>query len=156
MEALEDLKNSYLTAIETAPDAAKLEEIRVAALGKKGEVSLKMRELGKMTPEERRTAGPALNALKDALNSAIATRRDALADAALEARLASEWMDVSLPGRARRQGTIHPVSQVTEEITAIKVEIGVLKTKAGIWGLLGGLIPAAGVIISMVVAKLNK
>ncbi len=124
MDALDDLKNSYLGAIEAADSEAKLEDIRVSALGKKGEVSLKMRELGKMTPEERQTAGPALNALKDALNTAIATKRDALADAALNARLATEWMDVSLPGRSRRTGSVHPISQVTEEITAIFADLG--------------------------------
>ncbi len=83
-----------------------------------------MRELGKMTPEERQTAGPALNALKDELNAAIAARRAALADAALEARLRDEWLDVTLPARDRRAGTIHPVSQVTEEVTAIFADMG--------------------------------
>jgi len=110
MDALNTLKDTYLSAIASASSEAALEEVRLQALGKKGEVSLKMRELGKMTPEERQTAGPALNALKDALNAAITARKTSLADAVLEARLASEWMDVSLPGRARRVGTIHPIS----------------------------------------------
>jgi phenylalanyl-tRNA synthetase alpha chain len=83
-----------------------------------------MRELGKMTPEERQVAGPALNALKDEINSALAGKKAALADAALEERLRGEWLDVTLPVRPRRQGTIHPVSQVTEEVTAIFADMG--------------------------------
>jgi len=80
--------------------------------------------LGRMTPDERQVAGPALNALKDEINAALAARKAALADAALDERLRSEWLDVTLPGRPRRQGTIHPVSQVTEEVTAIFADMG--------------------------------
>ena len=69
-----------------------------------------MRELGRMTPEERQVAGPALNALKDEINSALAAKKAALADAALDERLRDEWLDVTLPGRAAARGTIHPVS----------------------------------------------
>jgi phenylalanyl-tRNA synthetase alpha chain len=124
MEDLEALKARHLVAVADAADEDALEAARLAALGKKGEVALKMRELGKMTPEERQTAGPALNALKDELNAAIAARRAALTDAALEARLREEWLDVTLPARDRRAGTIHPVSQVTEEVTAIFADMG--------------------------------
>ena len=121
---MDDLRQKYLDAIAVAADEAGLEELRVAAVGKKGEVSLKMRELGKMTPEERQVAGPALNALKDEINSALAAKKVALADAALDARLAAEWLDVTLPSRPGRQGSIHPVSQVTEEVTAILADMG--------------------------------
>ena len=121
---MDDLKSKYLTRIADAADEAALEEIRLAAVGKKGEVALKMRELGKMTPEERQVAGPALNALKDEINSALAAKRAGLADAALDERLRNEWLDVTLPSRNRRQGTIHPISQVSEEVTAIFAEMG--------------------------------
>ncbi len=121
---MDQLRQKYLEAIANAVDEAGLEEIRLAALGKKGEVSLKMRELGKMTPEERKVAGPALNALKGELNSALAAKKAALADAALEERLRGEWLDVTLPGRTRRQGSVHPISQVTEEVVAIFAEMG--------------------------------
>ncbi len=124
MTPASELREKYLTAIAAAGDEGALEEIRVAALGKKGEVSGLMRGLGAMSPEERQTAGPALNALKDALNGAIAEARARLADAALDARLAGETMDVTLPGRPAAQGTIHPVSQVTEEIVAIFADLG--------------------------------
>ncbi len=121
---MDDLRIKYIAAIAETADEAALEELRVQAVGKKGEISLKMRELGKMTPEERQVAGPALNALKNEVNSAIAARKVALADAALDERLRTEWLDVTLPGRPRRQGTIHPVSQVTEEVTAIFADMG--------------------------------
>ncbi|MEM6939126.1 MAG: phenylalanine--tRNA ligase subunit alpha [Pseudomonadota bacterium] len=121
---MDDLKLKFLDQIADAPDEAGLEAIRVAAVGKKGEVALKMRELGKMTPEERQVAGPALNALKDEINAALAAKKAALADAALDARLRAEWLDVTLPARPQRQGSIHPVSQVTEELTAIFAEMG--------------------------------
>ncbi len=124
MDGLDELRKSWLDRIGGATDEGALEEFRVAALGKKGEISLKMRELGKMSPEERQVAGPALNALKDEVNAAIVAKKAGLADAALDERLKAEWLDVTLPARHRRQGTIHPVSQVMEEVTAIFADMG--------------------------------
>jgi phenylalanyl-tRNA synthetase alpha chain len=124
MDGLDELRSSWIGRIGGATDEAALEEFRVAALGKKGEISLKMRELGKMTPEERQVAGPALNALKDEVNAAIVAKKAGLADAALDERLKAEWLDVTLPARHRREGTIHPVSQVMEEVTAIFADMG--------------------------------
>jgi len=121
---MDDLREKYIDLIDTAEDEAALEALRLQAVGKKGEISLKMRELGKMSAEERQVAGPALNALKDEINSALAARKMALADAALDERLRGEWLDVTLPGRDRPRGTIHPISQVTEEITAIFADMG--------------------------------
>ncbi|MFU1478754.1 phenylalanine--tRNA ligase subunit alpha [Roseovarius sp. C7] len=121
---MDELRNKYLTLIADAGDETALETLRVQAVGKKGEVSLQMRELGRMTPEERQVAGPKLNALKDEINSALAAKKQALSDAALDERLRSEWLDVTLPSRPTRQGTIHPVSQVTEEVTAIFADMG--------------------------------
>ena len=121
---MDDLKSKYLGLIAAAADEAAIEDVRLGALGKKGEISLKMRELGGMSPEERQVAGPALNALKDEINSALAAKKAALADAALDERLRGEWLDVTLPARGRRTGTIHPISQVTEEVTAIFADMG--------------------------------
>ncbi len=121
---MDDLRRKYLDAIAGAADETALEDLRVAAMGRKGEVSLKMRGLGKMTPEERQIAGPKLNTLKDELNAALAARKSALADAALDERLKAEWLDVTLPGRPERRGTIHPVSQVSEEVAAIFADMG--------------------------------
>ncbi|MDV7270468.1 phenylalanine--tRNA ligase subunit alpha [Thioclava sp. A2] len=121
---MDALRNKFLSAIDAVADEAALEEVRLAALGKKGEISLKMRELGKMTPEERQTVGKSLNVLKDEIDAALRAKKTALADAALDARLRDEWLDVTLPARPRRQGTIHPVSQVMDEVTAIFADMG--------------------------------
>ena len=121
---MDDLKAKYLDLIAGAGDESALEELRVQAVGKKGEISLRMRELGKMTPEERQVMGPKLNALKDEINSALAAKKAALADAALDERLRAEWLDVTLPARTQRVGSIHPISQVTEEVTAIFADMG--------------------------------
>jgi|TARA_B100000795_G_scaffold247443_1_gene213679 phenylalanyl-tRNA synthetase alpha chain len=121
---MDDLRVKYLKLIADASDETSLENLRVQAVGKKGEISSHMRSLGKMTPEERQLAGPALNALKDEVNSALLARKSSLADAALEERLKSEWLDVTLPSRTERQGSIHPISQVWEEVTAIFADLG--------------------------------
>ncbi len=121
---MDDLRNTWLARIAEAEDETALERLRVEAVGKKGEVSLKMRELGKMTPEQRQVEGPRLNALKDEINSALGAKKEALADAALDARLREEWLDVTLPGRPRRAGSVHPVSQVMEEVSAIFADMG--------------------------------
>jgi len=123
---MDDLRQKYVALIAGATDEAALEDVRLTAIGKKGEVALAMRELGRMTPEERQTVGPALNALKDEITSAIAAKKQSLGDAALDERLRGEWLDVTLPGRRRgaAMGTIHPVSQVWEECTAIFADMG--------------------------------
>ncbi|MDO5613358.1 MAG: phenylalanine--tRNA ligase subunit alpha [Paracoccus sp. (in: a-proteobacteria)] len=124
MTDLAPLRQTWLTRIADATDPAAIEDVRVAALGKKGEISLMMRELGKMTPEDRATAGVALNQLRDEVDAALRARKTALEDAALDARLAGEWLDVTLPGRPRPAGTIHPVSQVMDEVTTIFADMG--------------------------------
>ncbi|MEM1344484.1 MAG: phenylalanine--tRNA ligase subunit alpha, partial [Pseudomonadota bacterium] len=124
MQDLDPLRAKYLAEIDAAADEAALEAVRLSALGKKGEIALKMRELGRMTPEERQTAGPALNALKDEVNARLGERKQALAEAALEARLATEWQDITLEPRPKSEGSIHPISQVTEEVVAIFADLG--------------------------------
>ena len=124
MDGIDTLRDTYLNRIKDAGDEGAVEELRVAALGKKGEISLLMRELGRMSPEERQTTGANLNRLKDELDAALRARKASLGDAALEQRLAAEWLDVTLPGRPRRMGTIHPVSQVMDELTAIFADMG--------------------------------
>ena len=124
MTDLDTLRSNYLARVADASDANALEDVRLAALGKKGEISLKMRELGQMSPEERQTTGAALNRLRDEIDAALRAKKSGLEDAALDARLREEWLDVTLPGRPRPAGTIHPVSQVTEEVTAIFADMG--------------------------------
>jgi phenylalanyl-tRNA synthetase alpha chain len=124
MDGIAELRAKYLAEVGAAADPDALEAVRLAALGKKGEIALKLRELGRMDPEERKTAGPALNRLKDEIDAALRARKAALEDAALDERLKGEWLDVTLPARPRPRGTIHPVSQVTEECAAIFADMG--------------------------------
>ena len=111
-------------SIASAADEAVLEAIRVAELGKKGRVSLLMRELGQMSPEQRQIAGPALNGLKDRLTSAIAGRKSELELATLNKRLETEREDLTLPSRPEPVGALHPVMQVFEELAAIFADMG--------------------------------
>ena len=124
MDGTDPIKAKYLSAIAGAADESALEDVRIAALGKKGEISLKMRDLGQMDPAARQSAGAALNALKDEIDAALRARKAGLTDAALDERLRHEWLDVTLPGRPRPRGSIHPVSQVTEEVTTIFADMG--------------------------------
>ncbi len=126
MADLDELQTAILADIAAASDEAALEAVRVATLGKKGSVSALLSGLGKMTPEQRRTEGAAINALKDGVNEALAARRAILKEAALEARLKTETVDVTLPVRQRglSQGRIHPVTQVMDELAAIFADMG--------------------------------
>ena len=112
------------SAIAAASDEAALEAIRVAELGKKGRVSLLMRELGGMSPEQRQSAGPALNGLKDRLTAAISARKADLELASLNKRLETEREDLTLPPRYEPVGALHPVMQVFEELAAIFADMG--------------------------------
>ena len=121
---LSELRGKYIEAVGQAADESTLEEVRLAALGKKGEISALMATLGKMDPDTRKAAGAAMNLLRDEIDAALRAKKAALADAALDARLREEWLDVTLPGRPRRQGTIHPISQVMDELSAIFADLG--------------------------------
>jgi phenylalanyl-tRNA synthetase alpha chain len=126
MSDLAALQHETLAAIGSASDEAALEAVRVAALGKKGSISALLATLGKLSPDERRTHGAAINALKDQVTEALAARRGVLKKAALEAQLKREAEDVTLPVRLPgvETGRIHPLSQVMEEIVAIFAEMG--------------------------------
>ena len=126
MSDLNQLEFQTLSAMAAAQDESALEAVRVAALGKKGSVSALLSPLGKMSPDERKTAGAAINALKDKVSEALGARRSVLKDAALEARLSTETIDVTLPVRESpiERGRIHPISQVMDELTAIFADMG--------------------------------
>jgi phenylalanyl-tRNA synthetase alpha chain len=117
-------ERNTLAAIAAAGDEAALESIRVAALGKKGWVSELLKTLGGMSADGRKVNGPKFNGLRDAIATAIADRKAALSDVALNARLGNEKIDVTLPPRPEPTGTIHPVSQVFDEITTILADLG--------------------------------
>jgi phenylalanyl-tRNA synthetase alpha chain len=123
---LDSLESSLLAEIAGTSDEAALEAVRVGALGKKGRVSELLKTLGAMSPEARRTEGPRINGLRDRVSGALAARRDALAEAALSVRLSAERVDVTLPVRTAPEvrGRIHPITQVTDELTAIFADMG--------------------------------
>ena len=126
MSDIDSLQHSILTDIAAASDEAALEAVRVAALGKSGSVSALLKTLGAMTPDERKAKGPLINGLKDTVGAAIAARKDELSAKALDARLNSETIDVTLPVRESpvETGRIHPISQVIDELTAIFADMG--------------------------------
>ncbi|QDZ03401.1 phenylalanine--tRNA ligase subunit alpha [Nitratireductor mangrovi] len=126
MTDLKTLEATLLAEIEAAADEPAIEAVRVAALGKKGSVSERLKLLGSMSPEERQQMGPAINGLKNRITEALAARRAELRDAAITARLAAEKVDVTLPVRQSpaERGRIHPISQVIDEIAAIFGDLG--------------------------------
>ncbi|MBS0384594.1 MAG: phenylalanine--tRNA ligase subunit alpha, partial [Proteobacteria bacterium] len=121
---LEELERSLMGRVDAANDEAALEAVRVDALGKQGAISALMRNLGSMSPDERKTFGAALNGVKDKVSEAIIAKKATLAEAALDRQLQSEAVDVTLPPVKPRLGTIHPVSQVMEELARIFGEMG--------------------------------
>ncbi len=121
---LEEIKSRYLNAIEVAVCLDSLDSIRIEALGKKGEISLAMKNLGQLDGDARRDAGQALNSLKNIIAEAIDAKKIALSRAALDARLAAEKTDVSLNPRPENKGAIHPLSRTLEEVIAIFAEMG--------------------------------
>jgi phenylalanyl-tRNA synthetase alpha chain len=126
MTDLPELESQILAAIDSAGDEAALEAVRVGALGKKGSISALLATLGKMSPDERKVQGAAINGLKDRAAEALARRKTQLKAAAREAQLAAEAVDVTLPARTSglETGRIHPISQVMDELTAIFVDMG--------------------------------
>ncbi len=126
MTDLAKLESDLIQQVEAASDEVALETVRVAALGKKGSVSELLKTLGSMTPEERKENGPLINGLRDRVAAALAARKENLAEAALDERLKSERIDVTLPlpEGPETRGRIHPISQVIDEITAIFADMG--------------------------------
>ena len=124
MTDLAALRAQSLSQIEHAADLDSVESLRIALLGKKGEISLLMKSLGEMDPESRRSFGAQVNSLRDAVAAALDSRKSVLAEAALDARLAAETIDVTLPVRPESEGRVHPISQTIDEITAIFAQMG--------------------------------
>src|ERR1700686_4966104 len=126
MSDIAALEKQITAAIASAKDEAGLEAVGAAALGKNGSVSALLKTLGAMTPDQRKVQGPGINGLKDRVTAALAAAKDALGAAALDARLATETVDVTLPVRdaPTEAGRVHPISQVTDELTAIFADMG--------------------------------
>ena len=121
---LDQLRDDLLAAIDTAAGLDALDAVRVHALGKQGVITARLKSLGKMSPEERQQTGPRIHGLREAVTNAISARKQRLEDAMLEAQLASEVMDMTLPVDAVAPGSIHPVSQVMDELAEIFADLG--------------------------------
>jgi phenylalanyl-tRNA synthetase alpha chain len=124
MEDLEDLERELTARVVEVADLAALEVLRVEALGKKGRITQQMKALGGLGPDERRAMGQSLNLVKTAVSAAIEARRQILRDLELDARLAEERIDVSLPARPKEIGRLHPIGQTIDELVAIFGEMG--------------------------------
>jgi phenylalanyl-tRNA synthetase alpha chain len=126
MTDLAQLENEILADVAAAADDAALEAVRIAALGKNGTITALLKTLGPLPPEQRKSQGPLINGMKDRVNAALAERRDAFKAAALEARLNTESVDVTLPVREAPAeiGRVHPITQVIDELTAIFADMG--------------------------------
>ncbi|WBY16866.1 phenylalanine--tRNA ligase subunit alpha [Erythrobacteraceae bacterium WH01K] len=124
MESTESRQQDTLQAIAASDTIDALETVRVDALGKKGWVSALLKTLGKMSPEERQVEGPKIQGVRAAIADAITARKAELEAAELEARLASETLDLTLPAPASPRGSVHPVSQVMDELAEIFADLG--------------------------------
>jgi phenylalanyl-tRNA synthetase alpha chain len=117
-------QSELLVAIEGASDLVALEDVRIALLGKQGSVSALLKTVGGMTPEQRQVEGPRINGLREAVSGALAERKAALESAALGAKLATERFDMTLPSPEMPRGSVHPVSQVLDELSEIFADMG--------------------------------
>lgn len=124
MQNLSAIKQECTAAIEAAPDLASLEDVRVAALGKKGRVTELLKTLGALPAETRKDFGAAVNQLKDELAALIEERRTRLSSKEMEAKLQAERVDITLPIRAEQKGAIHPITQTIEEIVTLFADMG--------------------------------
>ena len=121
---IEQLSKQALADIGAADSPDVLEALRVALLGKSGSVTVQLKALGTMPAEHRKPAGEAINRARDAIGDALAARKSELDNAMLDARLATETIDVTLPGRNASRGGLHPVSRTLERITGIFGRLG--------------------------------
>ena len=118
------ITQAALADIAGAETLDAVEALRIALLGKQGSVSGLLKTLGALSPEERQTTGPKIHALREAVSEALASRKAALEGAALEARLAAETIDLTLPAPEAPRGSVHPVSQVMDELAEIFADLG--------------------------------
>jgi len=124
MTDLDQLRDDLLAAVDSATTPDEIEGLRVSALGKAGSVTGLLKTLGGMSPEERQVQGPRIHALREAVTAAIGGRKAMLERAELDARLARETLDMTLPASAPLGGTVHPVSQVMDELAEIFADLG--------------------------------
>ena len=124
MADLDNVVSKAIAEFVGTKDAAELERIKAHYLGRSGVLSQAMKDLAKLAPEARREVGARINAAKDRIEAALTARREELASARLDAQLAEEALDITLPGRGRGRGGIHPVARTSQRIEAIFGSIG--------------------------------
>ncbi|MEA3041342.1 MAG: phenylalanyl-tRNA synthetase alpha chain [Sphingomonadales bacterium] len=124
MSRLDQMSGELIARIDAAPDLQALDVERVALLGKQGEITALLKTLGGMSPEERQVEGPRIHSLRERVTAAIAARKVALEAAELERRLATETLDMTLPVSGGPRGSVHPVSQVMDELAEIFADLG--------------------------------
>lgn len=122
--SLEDLINSAQTQIEQATDLATLDSVRVDFLGKKGQLTAQLKSLGSLPVEEKKTQGQKINEGKRQVQQSLEAKRTALETAAIDEQLKNEAIDVTLPGRGRTEGGLHPVTRTIRRITALFAQLG--------------------------------
>jgi phenylalanyl-tRNA synthetase alpha chain len=123
-QAIQDLLSRSLTRIQTAQTPDELEAVRVEALGRKGALASFSKEMGKLAPEERKRIGIRLNQAKQQLEEAWETRSSGFAEEVLNARLESEWLDLTLPAPPPRRGHMHPITRIQRELEGLFVSLG--------------------------------
>ena len=124
MSDIEAIQTQLLGDIEAAADVGAVEALRVAALGKAGSITGLLKTLGGMSPEERQVQGPAIHGLRESVTAALVARKAVLDAAALDVKLAAEAIDMTLPAEAGPRGSVHPVSQVMDELAEIFADMG--------------------------------
>jgi len=124
MENLDQIVSEAQAAFAAISDPDALEQVKARYLGKSGQITELLKGLGKLPPEEKKTAGAAINRAKEAVEGALNARREGIRKAALEARLAEEALDVTLPGRGEIRGGLHPVTRTLERIESLFRSIG--------------------------------
>jgi phenylalanyl-tRNA synthetase alpha chain len=124
MTDIATLQTELMAAIDSADTLDTLEAVRISALGKQGSVSALLKTMGAMSPDERQTQGPIINGLRESVTAALAAKKAALETAELNRRLASEYVDMTLPAPEAPRGTVHPVSQVMDELAEIFADMG--------------------------------
>jgi phenylalanyl-tRNA synthetase alpha chain len=123
-QTISELRDAALKALETAATLEAVEAVRVEALGRKGKLAEVSKSFGKLSPEERAQTGKLLNAVKEELETRLEARKAALDSIALNTRLESEWIDLTAPAPGVRPGSLHPVTQVQQEIESLFVSLG--------------------------------
>ena len=124
MQNLDQIVQEASAAFAATDDPDALEQVKARYLGKSGQITDLLKGLAKLSPDEKKTAGAAINRAKEAVEAALNARRDALRRLALEARLAEEALDVTLPGRGEPRGGLHPVTRTLERIEGLFRSIG--------------------------------